>query len=59
MHIFTRSRVLGDQISREILVGNVIFFAFHKFTFQASCDPNSTLKTRVKESLLRLEYFIF
>ena len=56
----TRPQVLRDQISPEILVGMVIFFSsFQKFTSQASRDPNFTSKTRAKQSLLRLEYFIF
>ena len=55
----TRPRVFRDQISQEILVEIVIFFSFQKFTFQASRDPNSTPKTRTKQSLLGLEYFIF
>ena len=41
----TGPRVLRDQISREILVGIVIFLRlFFAFTSQASLDPNSTLK---------------
>ena len=59
MHIFHTTSGFKRQISREILVGIVIFFAFQKFTSQASRDPNSTLKTGAKQSLLRLEYFTF
>ena len=55
----TRPRVLRDQISQEILVGIVTFLCLSKITSQASRDPNYTLKTRAKQSLLRLEYFIF
>ena len=59
MHIFhTTSGFKRPNILR-ILVGIVTFFAFQKFTSQALRDPNSTLKTRAKHSLLRLEYFIF
>ena len=42
MHNFHTISGLRDQISREILVGIVIFFAFQNFTSQASRDPNST-----------------
>ena len=35
------------------------FFALQKFTSEASHDPNSTLNTWAKQSLLHLEYFIF
>ena len=55
----TQPQVLRDQISKEMLVGiGIVFFAFQKFTSQASRDPNSTLKARMKQSSSGLEYFI-
>ena len=49
----TQPWVLRDQISQEILDGIVIFLCLSKITSQASRDPNSTPKTRTKQSFQR------
>ena len=58
MHIFhMTSGFKRTNISRNTRWNCNFFFAFKKFTSQASRDPKFTPKTRTKQSI-GLEYFI-